>query len=120
METYYLNTLILFFRSQKDQEEPWVAIEEVLKIIDDGSIPEHHKKTIILFTLRYWGLWEVGGPTNGKFYMHPTEDFDPEELELEEKEQKEVNGATMFFPVETFSVKFLNIKERLGIGVCLN
>jgi len=57
METYYLNTLICFFKSQRDLD--FVAIEDVLNIVDDDEIPENTKRDMIFDTLRTYGLNEL-------------------------------------------------------------
>jgi len=57
METYYLDTLIYFFKTQRDLD--YVAIDDVLNIIDDNEIPEAVRRDMIMDTLRGYGLNET-------------------------------------------------------------
>jgi hypothetical protein len=57
METYYLNTLIFFFKTQ--QEMQYQAIEQVLRIIDNDKIPEARKRKALFQVLRHYGLNET-------------------------------------------------------------
>jgi hypothetical protein len=58
METYYLNTIIFFFKTQRDVS--YIAIEQVLNIIDNAAIPDARKRKAIFEVLRYYGLNEIG------------------------------------------------------------
>jgi hypothetical protein len=64
METYYLNTLIFFFKSQKERK--YEAIEHVLRIIDQDKIPDKRRRKMLFRVLRRNGLNETTFK-NGRF-----------------------------------------------------
>jgi len=78
METYYLSTLICFFKSQRDFD--FVAITDVLDIVDNEEIPEKEKRDMIFDILRGYGLNEIS-------YRHgifsPANDRSPAEYAYE-------------------------------------
>jgi len=76
MDTYYLNTLICFFRSQLDLD--FVAIRDVLNIVDDELTPDNEKRDMIMATLRGYGLNECSY-RHGRF--SPAEDRSPAEYD---------------------------------------
>jgi hypothetical protein len=57
MQTYTLNTLLLFLKAQ--QYESYEAIETILGVLDDEMLLNEDKKDFILYTLRRHGLNEI-------------------------------------------------------------
>ena len=57
MQTYLLNTLLLFLKTQ--QTLGYEAIENILGVLDDEMLLDEDKKDFILFTLRKHGLNEL-------------------------------------------------------------
>jgi hypothetical protein len=80
MQTYTLNTLLLFLRTQ--QALDYVAIENILGVLDDEMLLNEDKKDFILYTLRKYGMNELthkGGryePTGNKSSV-PVKPFKP-------------------------------------------
>jgi hypothetical protein len=57
MKTYYLETLLLFFVSQRDLQ--YEGVEIILGIIDDPDLDDETKSDAIEFMLRRYGLNET-------------------------------------------------------------
>lgn len=68
METYYLNTLIFFFKTQRQLGFP--AIITVLDLIDNEEIFDDKKGDMIINILRLYGLNETTHK-NGAFMPTP-------------------------------------------------
>lgn len=98
METYYLNTLIFFFKTQ--QEIGFKAIEQVLSIIDNDKIPDARKRKALFQVLHYYGLNEVGYK-GGKFGFG-------EELPSVEKAHPDNTEDSIVIPLQSMEVKILN------------
>jgi|GEM_PF-5897093 hypothetical protein len=107
METYYLDTIIFFFKSQKDLD--FVAITDVLDIIDDNEIPEIAKRDMIFDTLRNYGLNEVSY-RHGKF--SPACDRSPVEFYYDRIH------TDMFYPRQ--SIEFPVLNGSCGVKIPLN
>ena len=97
METYYLNTLIFFFKTQ--QEIGYKAIEQVLSIIDNPTIPDERKNKMLFQVLRGYGLNEVGYK-DGQF------EFDAEIPVV--KTPSDNAEDSIILPVETIELRILN------------
>lgn len=81
MESYYLNTLIFFFKTQRDVG--YKAIEQVLNIIDNDVIPDARKRKALFQVLRSYGLNETTFK-NGRFEFAesvPHEEIPPNNVE---------------------------------------
>lgn len=57
MQTYKLDTLLAFFRSQ--QEYDYDVIDLILDVLGDDCIPDEDKKDFVIRTFRKHGLNEV-------------------------------------------------------------
>jgi len=117
METYYLNTLILFFKSQ--QEMDFECIKYILDIIDDDTLDDEDKRDIIIGNLQDAGLNETTYK-DGKF--DPTEypSLETEEIELEECEMQQHDQIKhkVYFKTEFVELNLLN--GMLTHGIPLN
>jgi len=107
MDCYYLNTLILFFRSQKDFD--YTAIEDILAVIDSDQIPENRERDIIIDILRAHGLNETSY-RNGRF--SPASDRSPAEYGYEKVHN------VVCYPLE--AIRFPVLNGTIGINIPLN
>jgi len=107
METYFLDTLILFFRSQRDMD--FVAIRDTLDIIDDDEIHDNLKRDMIFDILRGYGLNEVSY-RNGKF--SPSANRSPEELVYDKIH------TVICYPLQP--IKFPVLNGTIGVNIPLN
>jgi hypothetical protein len=111
MATYYLNTLLMFFKSQ--HELGFEAIELILGIIDDDEFSDEDKEDIILHTLRKYGLNETT-MKDGQF--EPTEEratvtSDPKKFVL-------VTQYHTCYIAEPMTLNLLN--GKFPVEICLN
>ena len=106
MDCYYLNTLILFFRSQKDFD--YAAIEDILAVIDDDEIAENLKRDMIIDILRTNGLNETSY-RNGRF--SPQCDRSPAEFAHE-------NLHKIYYPLQ--AIRFSVLNGTCGVNISLN
>lgn len=94
MITYTLNDLIVFWNRIRSRR--FNAIIDVLDTIDDDDIPDEEKRELILDTLRYFGLYEIGY----------NEEQTPEELE---------KNHDKYIPMNRFDLELDNVKIRVFI-----
>jgi hypothetical protein len=106
MDSYYLTTLVLFFRSQLYLN--FEAIREVLSIIDDDEIREGDKRDMIIEVLRNFGLNEISY-RQGRF--SPSMDKSPTEEQSEKLHE-------IIYPRQAIQFKVLN--GEIGIKIPLN
>ena len=107
MDCYFLNTLIFFFRSQRDID--FAAIRDILDIIDDDEIREEDKRDMIMDVLRTFGLNETSY-RGGSF--SPAEYISPSELS-HNKIHNEIP-----FPLQ--AIRFPVINGTIGVNLTLN
>lgn len=99
MATYRLSDLIIFWHNISERK--FNAIQEVLDVIDDDDIPDDTKKDLILESLRFHGLYEIGYEPTGK------------EQEIEDIEETDLDPV--FIPVQVFDTELLNINLRVVV-----
>jgi hypothetical protein len=112
MESYFLNTLIFFFKEQR--EIKYEAIEQVLDLIDDEKVPDIKKRDLILAILHKYGLNETTY-NNGRFKHLP-----PRRLGNKHENGYRIGkrAELLPFPVEVIDVRILN--AALSMRVTLN
>jgi hypothetical protein len=107
METYFLYTLLCFFRSQRDFD--FATIIEILDLIDDGEYPETLKRDAIMDLLRSNGLNETSYRF-GRF--SPAGDTSPSEHHYNRLHDK------ISFTLQSMRLQILN--GSIGINLPLN
>lgn len=94
MYYFYLNELIFFFNDQESMDFP--TIREILRLINDDSVPDSEKGNKIMRLLHQAGLYE-GGYEGERFYLNK-EPADPSESD----------EKTGILPVHVFQLHLLN------------
>lgn len=105
MPTYTLLDLIVFWHNIAARE--FNAIIDVLDIIDNDEIPEEDKRELIMKTLRFNGLYEIG--YTGDMY---------EDIIVEPESEVEVQPMEEGTPIDVFEIKIMN--GTVVFGVLLN
>ena|ERR1700751_1477186 len=106
MQTYYLNSLLLFLKSQ--QSLGYEAFNIIIGIMEDATLPDEDKRDSILFILHKYGLNEV---------TYKDGRHDPEDKPAEEMKELEPSIYHKCYIAQKVILKLLNGTFPFEVGL---